>query len=113
MKASEFLDRFVLSVDDTKKFRKTLEDIEAAAEKQAGSSLVGFFVEVHPERINSDIARAIQIALHKDGWTVEITLMPSKLNQRLPGAWRIACMPEAEILNATTVHTSDNQMTLC
>lgn len=109
--AAEYLNRAVLSLEDSERFTKTMKEIEAAAEKHV--NMAGFYIDVHPERLNMEVGRALQIALQKDGWTIEMTLMPSKLNERLPGHWRIVLAPNETSMNAATVHLTTNQMKFC
>ncbi len=114
--ASEYLSNVVLNADESKKYKKTLADIEEGQAAQKPPNLSGFFVDVHPERIDPkapNVARALQITLQKLGWSIEFTLLPSELNPRLPGAWRCVCTPREEALNGATVNLTDDQMSLC
>jgi hypothetical protein len=103
--AAQWLASAALHDDEEALFLAALRAITSEAE-HAKRDYNGFPVQLAPEKITPNVAKAIQIHLHKDGWNVQFQLMAERskvTNTERPVHWLIFVSPTEEENNAATV----------
>ena len=104
--AADFLAAASLDDDEVGMFMSALKSV-ADESHRAKPDYIGFKLTVPPKSLSPNVAKAIQIALHRDGWNVDVNLMaaPPRFEggAPVPVHWQIIVMPTEESYNAATV----------